>query len=82
MNKLETLEKLEDSESSQICFVNGQFQNGNYDLQDMYGERGHLETLDNTRGKIQALREDLCMTPKEWEEIRNWHDPSYAMVNK
>ena len=78
MNELEILE---DAEAGQLCFINGQFDNGNYDHRDMYGTDGHLETLDNTRDEIQSLREDLCLTPKEWEEVRAWHDPATNLRN-
>jgi len=74
------LEQLENEEAEQLDFINGQFENGNYDMQDMYGSNGHLEALDKTRGDIQDLREDMCLTPKEWEEVRNWYDPAITFM--
>jgi len=75
------LDKLECEESGQVCFINGQFEHGSYDHQDMYGNNGHLAALDNTRDLIKDLRELTGNEPMVWEEIRAWYDPKINMRN-
>tara|TARA_R110002153_G_scaffold36023_7_gene106876 strand:+ start:8014 stop:8295 length:282 start_codon:yes stop_codon:yes gene_type:complete len=80
--ELELLLTLENSESSQICFINEQFKHENFSHNDMYSELGRLATLDDTRDKIKVLREFLDMDPKVWKEIHNGHAHSYSMTNE